>query len=101
MIRAHLRMRVKPGKERAFEKAWWKVALATSYNPGNLGQALLRDTEPSSFVITSDWISVEAFRAFERSPEQDALTAPLRDLRESAEMCVYEIVHHVEPWRGS
>jgi quinol monooxygenase YgiN len=65
--------------------------------PGNLRQALLRDgSDPSSFVLTSDWESREAFTRFERSPEQDALTAPLRDLRESARMAVHDLVAHVE-----
>jgi hypothetical protein len=47
-------------------------------------------------VITTDWDSRETFQNFERSPEQDALTAPLRALRESARMTVQELVAHVD-----
>ncbi|QXJ21523.1 antibiotic biosynthesis monooxygenase [Actinomadura graeca] len=96
MIRATLRMRVRPGGERAFERAFDAVAAATSREPANLRQSLLRGDEPDTYVITSDWESLDAFRAFERSPDQDRLTAPLRELRVSAEMRVDEIVRHVD-----
>ncbi|SBW18685.1 antibiotic biosynthesis monooxygenase family protein [Protofrankia symbiont of Coriaria ruscifolia] len=95
MIRATLRMRVLPGREQDFADAWEKVAMATSRTPGNLRQSLLRGG-PREYVITSDWESRDAFHTFERSPEQDALTAPLRELRETAQMDISEIVLHVE-----
>src|SRR5881409_3188505 len=97
MVRATLRLNVTPGRERAFERAWRAVAAEVRRAPGNLRQALLRDpAEPGAFVVTSDWDSAEAFRAFERSPEQDALTAPLRALRESASMTVHDLMIHLE-----
>ncbi|MBT2208993.1 MULTISPECIES: antibiotic biosynthesis monooxygenase family protein [Actinomadura] len=96
MIRATLRMRVRPGGGAAFERAFAAVADATSREPANLRQSLLRGDEPDSYVITSDWASLDAFRAFESSPEQDRLTAPLRELRLSADMRVDEIVRHVD-----
>ncbi|WP_067452449.1 antibiotic biosynthesis monooxygenase family protein [Actinomadura macra] len=96
MIRATLRMRVRPGGGQAFERAFDVVAAATSQEPANLRQSLLRGDEPDTYVITSDWASLAAFRAFERSPAQDRLTAPLRELRMSADMRVDEIVRHVD-----
>ncbi|WP_433336576.1 antibiotic biosynthesis monooxygenase family protein [Spirillospora sp. CA-294931] len=96
MIRATLRMRVRPGAEDAFERAWDKVAEATARSPHNLRQALLREPGDSVYVITSDWATLAAFRDFEQSPEQDRLTARLRELRESAEMTVNQIVQHVD-----
>jgi heme-degrading monooxygenase HmoA len=97
MLRATLYMKVKEGQSDAFEQAWRAVANRVRGTPGNLRQALLRDADdPSSFVITTDWDSREAFHKFERSPEQDELTAPLRAMRESARMTVYELVAHVE-----
>jgi heme-degrading monooxygenase HmoA len=96
MIRATLRMRVRPGMESAFEDAWCRVAAEAGRAPGNLRQTLLRDAEPRTYVVTSDWDSAAAFHTFERSPEQDALTAPLRALRESAGMSVQYIVLHVD-----
>ena len=90
-------MRVKAGQEGAFEAAWLDVARHAAAAPGNLRQALLRDPrDPTRFVVSTDWTSLETFRSFERSPEQDRVTAPLRALRESAAMAVYEVVHRFE-----
>jgi heme-degrading monooxygenase HmoA len=97
MIRATLYMKVKAGREDEFEQAWRVVGARTRLVPGNIRQALLRDPEDStSFVITSDWESREAFGHFEHSTEQDMLTAPLRELRESAKMTIHELVVHIE-----
>ena len=90
-------MKVKSGRGEDFEQAWRQIAEGVKKAPGNLRQALTRDLEDAdSFVVTSDWESREAFREFETSPEQDELTAPLRDLRESARMTVHELVTHIE-----
>ena len=97
MIRATLSMKVKPGKGADFERAWEAIAEKVRRAPGNLRQALLRNPDdPESFVLTSDWQSRELFHAFERSPQQDDLTAPLRELRESASMAIHQLVKHVE-----
>jgi heme-degrading monooxygenase HmoA len=57
----------------------------------------MRDPEdPTTFVITTEWESGDAYRRFEVSPEQDELTAPLRELRESARQVVYDVVADVE-----
>ena len=77
MVRATLRLTVRTGREREFQQAWEAIAAEVRRAPGNLRQALLRDAgDPPAFVITSDWESAAAFRAFERSPEQDALDRP-------------------------
>ncbi len=97
MVRASLYMKVKAGRGEDFEHAWRQIAEEVRKAPGNVRQALTRDPDdPDSFVVTSDWSSWETFREFERSPEQDDLTAPLRDLRESARMTVHELVTHNE-----
>jgi quinol monooxygenase YgiN len=97
MVRTTLYMKVKDGRGDDFERAWRAIAEEVRKTPGNLRQALTRDPEdPDSFVVTSDWTDRETFGAFERSPEQDDLTAPLRDLRESARMTVHELVTHIE-----
>jgi heme-degrading monooxygenase HmoA len=97
MVRATIYMKVRAGKEDEFERVWKAIADAVREVPGNVRQALLRDpADPSSFVLTSDWESREQFHAFERSPEQDELTAPLRGLRESARMTVFDFVHDIE-----
>ena len=97
MIRAVLRLRVRPGREEEFEAVWREISGSVRDTPGNLRQVLLRDAgDPRCYVISSDWETAAAFRSFERSPEQDVLTAPLRALRESAEMTVHEVVASVE-----
>lgn len=90
-------MKVKAGREREFERAWHAVAEEACLIPGNLRQTLLHDPDdPSSFVITTEWESREAFTQFEVSPEQDRLTAPLRALRESAKQVTQEVIADVE-----
>lgn len=93
MLRVTLHMQVKAGHESEFIQAWKIVAAHTSRVPGNLCQALLQSPQDTrSFVITSDWESPEAFHRYERSDEQDTLTAPLRALRESVCMELHHIV---------
>jgi len=93
VVRATLHMTVKEGRGPDFERAWRAIAEQVRGVPGNVRQTLARDPEDSdSFVVTSDWSSREVFGEFERSPEQDELTAPLRKLRSSARMTVHDIV---------
>ncbi len=97
MIRATIEMKIKAGREGEFENAWEAIAGRVRSIPGNRRQELLRDPKnPSSYVLTSDWDTAEEFHAFERSTEQDELTRPLRDLRESSRMMVYSLIKHVE-----
>jgi heme-degrading monooxygenase HmoA len=97
MVRATLYMKVKNGRGSDFEREWGAIADEVRKVPGNIRQALSRDPEdPDSFVVTSDWRTREEFGEFERSREQDELTAPLRELRESARMTVHELVVQIE-----
>jgi heme-degrading monooxygenase HmoA len=97
-VRALVRMAVSQDRHGEFRRAWHDVAERAQLVPGIVRQMLLRDSEdPAAFVIASDWESDKAFQAFERSDEQDDLTAPLRELRQSAHQQVYEIVDSVEP----
>ena len=96
MVRVTLNLRVRSGREQQFERVWETVAAVARRAPGNLNQTLLRNTRDTScYVITSDWADQEDFHAFERSPEQDDLTAPIRALRVSASMDIYEVVNTV------
>ena len=101
MVRATLEMQVKDGRADDFEAAWRTIAEQVRRAPGNVRQALMRDpADPHLFVVTSDWESRDAFTRFEQSPEQDDLTAPLRELRESGRMKVHELVTHIEGGGG-
>jgi heme-degrading monooxygenase HmoA len=95
IVRATLYLEIASGSGDAFVEAWREIAQQVKREPGNLRQTLLREGE-SSFVIESDWTSREAFTAFERSERQDELTEPIRRLRQSARMIVYEIVADVD-----
>jgi len=97
MLRATLHMKVKSGCDNEFVQAWRKVAAYTSRVPGNLRQALLQSPhDPTSFIITSDWESQEAFQQFERSETQHTITAPLRAMRESVHMEIYHLIESIE-----
>jgi quinol monooxygenase YgiN len=97
MIRATLYVKAKPGHADEFEAAWREIAEHVRLERGSLRQSLARDPdEPDCFVITTDWADRELFEQFERSQEQDELTAPLRALRESAHMTVHDLLVHVE-----
>jgi len=101
VVRATLHMKVKDGRGPDFERAWRAIAEEIRTVPGNIRQTLARDPEDSdSFVVTSDWSSREVFGEFERSPEQDELTAPLRELRSSARMTVHEVLIDLEGGAG-
>lgn len=96
MVRVSLAMKVKAGREEDFERAWHGVAERARMIPGSLRQTLMRDPEDAStFVITTEWESREAYTSFEVSTEQDELTAPLRELRESASQTIYEVVEDI------
>ena len=97
MVRATLYMKVKAGRGSDFEREWLAISDEVRKVPGNIRQALSRDPEDSdSFVVTSDWKTREQFGKFERSPEQDDLTAPIRELRESARMTVQDLIFQIE-----
>jgi heme-degrading monooxygenase HmoA len=101
MVRATLYMKVKDGRGSDFEREWRAIADEVRKVPGNIRQALSRDPEdPDSFVVTSDWRTREQFATFERSPEQDDLTAPLRELRDSARMTVQDLIYQIDGEAG-
>jgi heme-degrading monooxygenase HmoA len=101
MVRATLYMKVKAGRGSDFEREWLAIAEEVRKVPGNIRQALSRDPEdPDSFVVTSDWRTREQFGKFERSPEQDDLTEPIRELRESARMTVQDLIFQIEGESG-
>ena len=97
MIRATLHMKVRAGAEEEFIRAFSAVAEKVRLDPGSVRQTLLRDpNNASTFVVMTDWVTRDAFTRFERSSAQDDLTAPLRALRESASMTVYEVLFDLE-----
>jgi heme-degrading monooxygenase HmoA len=92
-VRAQLTMQVRIEDREAFIEAWRTVAAGAAGRPGFVGQDLAEVQRlPGTFVISSDWTSIEAFTAFERDPAQDDLTAELRRLRLDASMTILAVV---------
>jgi heme-degrading monooxygenase HmoA len=97
-VRAVLTMTVAPGDEDRFVTAWRAVAAEVATWDGVLAQSLCRAADDDrTFVVTSDWLDLERFRAFETSGRQDELTAPLRRLRATASMRVHRIEAEYPP----
>ncbi|MFC6883288.1 MULTISPECIES: antibiotic biosynthesis monooxygenase family protein [Actinomadura] len=91
MFRAVLTMRVREGCENSFEDVW-RSAMEEPL-PGSLGQAMMCDPkERRLYVITGDWESRDALKAFEQSPGRRAMSAAFEPLRESASKQVLEII---------
>lgn len=95
MVRAVLTMLVREGCEAAFEDIW-RRAMRDAQPRGSLGQALTSDPElRRKYIITGDWESREALRAFEGSAERRGMSAAFEPLRESASKQVLEIIARV------
>jgi heme-degrading monooxygenase HmoA len=93
LVKTVLSMVVRPGCESDFEKVWAAAARSISECPGNLEQTLTRvENEQRRYVIISDWLSLDALRAFESSEERRKLSAALEPLRESATKSVLAVV---------
>ena len=72
-MRAFYRVRVKPGQEEAFVKAWVQATKTIRANvKGARGSMLLRSrADPSLFTATARWDSFEHWRAFMSSDPAD------------------------------
>jgi heme-degrading monooxygenase HmoA len=73
-------IRVPPDRQEAFLAAYGQIRhLVAAGVPGHLVDQVCRsDDDPEQWLITSEWDGLEAFRAWERSPEHRDLVAPLR-----------------------
>ncbi|GAB3159652.1 hypothetical protein GCM10027290_64820 [Micromonospora sonneratiae] len=61
----------------AYERIRYQVAGGV---PGHLVDQVCRSvTDPEQWLITSEWLSVAHFEAWERSPEHRELVRPMRD----------------------
>jgi quinol monooxygenase YgiN len=68
-----------PDRPGAVTEAYHEISHGLAGTPGLVRNALLELVDaPGRFVVLSDWVSLEAFRAWERGTEHRRLTAPLR-----------------------
>jgi antibiotic biosynthesis monooxygenase (ABM) superfamily enzyme len=96
VIRTVLEMRVREGCEADFERVWEDAAAIASRYPGAGTQTMLRDPgSPRLYTITADWSSREDLTAYQKSPDRQALSNLLEQLRDSATKSLLEVVAHV------
>lgn len=96
-----LSMVVREGMEERFVRTWRDFADRIGAQPGNLGQAMLRDLRaPRTYLISSDWRDGDALRAFQGTGLRRDLSQALDELRESARNDQYEVVAVYRPTEG-
>jgi heme-degrading monooxygenase HmoA len=83
----------------AFEKAYLAVTERMRGTAGLIGDELLRDADaPGSYVLLSEWESLEVFRAWEDGADHRDLSAPMRPYWSGAfERRGYELAGRLEP----
>jgi heme-degrading monooxygenase HmoA len=67
------------GAEERFRQAYEQIRYEVACTPGHLGDQLCQSTtEPSRWMITSEWASADHFARWERSQAHRTLVAPMR-----------------------
>jgi heme oxygenase (mycobilin-producing) len=87
-------IRIKPGTEEQFLAAYEGIRhLVAEGVPGHLVDQVCRQPDdPDSWLITSEWESLEHFLAWERTQEHRDLVKPMRECFAEARSLKFEIV---------
>ncbi|MFI1768620.1 antibiotic biosynthesis monooxygenase family protein [Streptomyces sp. NPDC020800] len=93
--RVTLRMPIRPGMEKEFEEAWLAGAARIADDLGNAGQELSRGEGDGTYYIVSDWVSKEAFLAYERSTSHQEHRRSLAPYRREGEMTTMHLLHRL------
>ncbi|WP_278249049.1 antibiotic biosynthesis monooxygenase family protein [Streptosporangium minutum] len=89
-----LRMQIRSGMEREFERTWFQVGRAVTDHPANLGQWLSRSEEEEGvYYIVSDWADERRFREFEHSEGHLAHRTRLHPFRSGGSMTTMRVVY--------
>ncbi|GAB3280328.1 hypothetical protein GCM10027563_09060 [Parasphingorhabdus pacifica] len=74
-------MRVPTARQGVFLAAYEQVRFLVSEGvPGHLRDQVCQSaTDPEQWLITSEWTDLDAFEAWERTPEHRDLVRPLRE----------------------
>ncbi|MGW4206208.1 antibiotic biosynthesis monooxygenase family protein [Streptomyces sp. NPDC004726] len=92
-FRVLLTVRVKPGLESDFEKAWAQGSAEVTAQPANLGHTLARSAqEDSVYYVVSDWTDRHSFLAFESSAEHVAHREKLHPYRNGGSLAMMHLV---------
>ncbi|GAB3153580.1 antibiotic biosynthesis monooxygenase family protein [Microbispora hainanensis] len=98
-FRVMLDMRVRPGTEADFERAWLEVARGVARHPANRGQWLSRspgdESEGTTYYVVTDWTDEPSFREFELSLEHVRNRALLQPYRNGGSMRTMHVVYEL------
>lgn len=93
-FRVMLRMRIRPGMEKEFERTWYEIGGAVTENAANIGQWLTRSAEEDGiYFVVSDWTNEERFREFEHSERHLSHRQKLHPFRIDGDMTTMHIVY--------
>jgi heme-degrading monooxygenase HmoA len=72
-------VRVKPGSQEELARAYHELVQTASRQPGFIGHQLCESLDdPERWLVTSEWESIEASTAWDRSEEHAKLLGPMR-----------------------
>jgi heme-degrading monooxygenase HmoA len=72
------------------DNAYRHISSQLTGTPGLLGNELLKNPDdPCSYIVMSEWESLDAFRRWEHGPNHRDVTSPLRPFVRGAD--VYEV----------
>jgi|ERR1700733_9736002 heme oxygenase (mycobilin-producing) len=70
---------VRESDRAAFEAAYAEVTAKVKGTPGHIRDELLNDeSDPSAYILLSEWESKQAFQAWEDAPIHRQITTPMR-----------------------
>jgi heme-degrading monooxygenase HmoA len=80
----------------AVQAAYHEASTALTGTPGLIGNELLHDvTDAGTYVVLSEWESLDAFRRWEQGPQHRDETSPLRPFQDrrsrSHHFGIYEV----------
>jgi heme-degrading monooxygenase HmoA len=87
-------LKLKPGTSQQFLDAYEAIRLLVAEGvPGHLVDQVCQDpNDEDSWVITSEWTSLEPFLEWEKTQEHRDLVKPMRDCFAEARSLKYEVV---------
>ncbi|HLQ61278.1 MAG TPA: antibiotic biosynthesis monooxygenase family protein [Candidatus Acidoferrales bacterium] len=92
MVRVLVFATVKPENGEAFEAAFAEVSARVRGTPGHVTDELLRDPgRPGNYILLSQWMSKDAFLAWEMDPIHRATTTPMRPYWVTVERRIFEV----------
>lgn len=93
-FRVMLRMQIKPGMDKEFERTWYQVGDAVTQHPANRGQWLSKSEEEEGvYYIVSDWVDEPRFREFEKSDRHLEHRTKLHPYRSGGSMTTMTVVY--------